>query len=153
MHGCLQAPRLAAIRTRPELRSVSKYDGTRAQTRRHQYTLTMDFMGAFRLLAGSVSKYDLTSSDMTSSIHLLNGFHRSIQALHPQPKQAGSQVSLKYDIISSDMTSSIHLLSELHAWTPSGSSLPTRQARNSGQTHNMTSRAQTDDFSCNSYLK
>ncbi len=68
---------LAGIRTRPELRSVSKYDVTSSGITHSDNTLTVNFMEAFRLLAAirtmpklrKVSKYEVLSSDMASSIH------------------------------------------------------------------------------------
>ncbi len=77
---------------------------SRAQTWRTQYTLTMDFKGAFRLLATirtrpelrSVSKYDVTSSDMTSSKNTfsMNFMHKRLQAPHCQPDKPGTLVRL-----------------------------------------------------------
>jgi hypothetical protein len=93
MHGRFQgySPPSRLIRSSGQSQNVT----SQAQTWRHRYSLTMDFMGAFRLLAAirtrselrspciswvpsgirtrpelsSVSKYDVTSWDMMSSIH------------------------------------------------------------------------------------
>jgi hypothetical protein len=73
----------------------------------------------------SVSKYDVISSDMVSSIHSHHGFHGSFQAPHRYTDQARAQVSLKiYDITSSGMWCTAITHSPWISWVPLGSLPP-----------------------------
>jgi hypothetical protein len=101
-HGSLQAPRRHLDRAGAQV-SLKIYDVTSSGMMHSDNTLTVDFMDAFRLLAAirtrpelrSVSKYDVTSSDMTYSIHPHHGFQGRLQAPRHHPDQARAQVSLK----------------------------------------------------------
>ncbi len=152
---------LAAIRTRPELRSVkiwcnelrhnviyttspwtswalsgssppsrpgrssgqSQNMTSWAQEKRHLNTLTMDFMGAFRLFAAirarldlrSDSKHDVTSFDMMSSIRFLIGhFYGDFWLLAAIQNRSELRAVSKCYVTSSDMMSSIHPHHGLH---------------------------------------
>ncbi len=85
--------------------------------------------------------------------HSHHGLHGRFQAPRRHPDLARAQVrlttwrhELRNDFINPPSCG-------LNAWAPSGSSMPSGPCQSSGKSQNMTSRAQTDDFSCNSYLK